>query len=495
LKYLNVKRLKRTSTKEVRSLLEDTIGMTFSGSSDIKDTILGVVFLTGYITAADLSYYLGMPENSFKSLHRQLDDLVKGKYLAQIGLDGKDGMSKVLYYTTELGFMAAASFMSKPFYFSYKRRGKAATTIHDYSNGLNALQLLLYGTPFCWSREVTYSSSGNGKKHLGTLCIDGIVDFYESGKRIFFEEDLGNETIATLLGKLSKYKAYGLLDEPAKTSLIYSMRKPYITADSPSFLAFSPQNIDSLIKYMSCGKKTLNEAILSLKEEKSPLYDVAKSLSDIYSSLGIESKATVYTLESYKTDLEELKLDERVCVINKVQDTFCKSRMRSLAGLLYKKYRSDFSIDADYIRNLLQGYSAYFIPTPLIASYLPFIELKESGLAYSIYELLKAEYKGLSPFNGSPLFLDDKKDLVLKNMATFDSGRVAVEYAGRDVGAIIRLIRFMETDYKDVQMICLVDDSSDVFFIKNVLMEGHGRYDNIRFLLIEPLKLGTLKWI
>jgi hypothetical protein len=169
--------------------------------------------------------------------------------------------------------------------------------------------------------------------------------------------------------------------------------------------------------------------------------------------------------------------------------------MRSLAGLLYKKYRSDFSIDADYIRNLLQGYSAYFIPTPLIASYLPFIELKESGLAYSIYELLKAEYKGLSPFNGSPLFLDDKKDLVLKNMATFDSGRVAVEYAGRDVGAIIRLIRFMETDYKDVQMICLVDDSSDVFFIKNVLMEGHGRYDNIRFLLIEPLKLGTLKWI
>ena len=158
MKYINAKRLKRTSTKKVRSLLEDTIGMTFSGSSDIKDTILGVVFLTGYITAADLSYYLGMPENSFKSLHRQLDDLVKGKYLAQIGLDRKDGMSKVLYYTTELGFMTAASFMSKPFYFSYKRRGKAATTIHDYSNGLNALQLLIYGTPFYWSREVTYSS-------------------------------------------------------------------------------------------------------------------------------------------------------------------------------------------------------------------------------------------------------------------------------------------------------------------------------------------------
>ena len=68
MRYLNAKRLKRTSTREVRSLLEETIGMSFSGSSDIKDTILGVVFLTGYITAADLSYYLGMPEKSFKSL-------------------------------------------------------------------------------------------------------------------------------------------------------------------------------------------------------------------------------------------------------------------------------------------------------------------------------------------------------------------------------------------------------------------------------------------
>lgn len=495
MKYINAKRLKRTSTKEVRSLLEDTIGMTFSGSSDIKDTILGVVFLTGYITAADLSYYLGMPENSFKSLHRQLDDLVKGKYLAQIGLDGKDGMSKVLYYTTELGFMTAASFMSKSFYFSYKRRGKAATTIHDYSNGLNALQLLLYGMPFYWSREVIYSSSGNGKKHLGTLCIDGIADFYESGKRLFFEEDLGNETIATLLGKLGKYKAYGLLDEPSKASLIYSMRKPYVTADSPSFLAFSPQNIDSLIKYLSCNEKTLNEAIFSLKEEKSSLYDVAKSLFDIYMSLGMEPRVTINTLESYKKDLEELKLDERVCTINKAQDTFCKSRMRSFAGLLYKKYRSSFSVDADFIRNILQGFSIYFIPTPLLASHLPFIEPKDSGLAYSLHELLKAEFKGLRPFNEAPAFLSDKKDLALKNLAAYDDGRVAIEYIGRDVGAMIRLIKFIEISPPDTTLICLVDDSSDVFFVKNVLLEGARLYENIRFLQIEPLMDGVLKWL
>ncbi len=85
--------------------------------------------------------------------------------------------------------------------------------------------------------------------------------------------------------------------------------------------------------------------------------------------------------------------------------------------------------------------------------------------------------------------------MALKNLAAYDDGRVAIEYIGRDVGAMIRLIKFMEISPPDTTLICLVDDPSDVFFVKNVLLEGARLYENIRFLQIEPLMDGVLKWL
>ena len=73
--YLPKKRLQRATNQEVRELFSDIFSVTYPESNMIKGNILTALFYCTYLSVADLSYYLGMPEKSFKSLHKQLNDL------------------------------------------------------------------------------------------------------------------------------------------------------------------------------------------------------------------------------------------------------------------------------------------------------------------------------------------------------------------------------------------------------------------------------------
>ena len=482
-KYIPLKRLQRASNEEVRQLFTDVFQVTYPEHTQIRNNILTALFYCSYLTAADLSYYLGMPEKSFKSLHKQLNDLEQAGLIKKASLKTKDAFSRVLYYPTESGFSMAAANIGIPYLFTYKRRGKQITTMHDYSIGLNALQLILYGSPFIWDKEVSYSASYSGMKKTGSLCIDAVCDFKDSPYRLYIEEDLGNESVGILLGKLEKYYQFDLLRDAKTEAVIYSFRQPYITCDSPQILAYSAKLVERVKEWLTKENKSLNEARMSLQEQKTAeikeLYETMESLAYVLELDKDKRDINADFLELYLKDLTELKLDHRVRDYNMIQEGFTKKRFQSLIGLLARNYYANPISMSSYISDLMKGFPVYCVSTTLLSNEIPYYFYTQANLQHSISYQLSRIFPGILAESYQPVMtpyltkgMGNQAALGLRNCFIFAKGKVCIEYLGRDLGATVRTLRYMDEymeEEKDVYLVCMIEELADFyFFYKNI---------------------------
>ncbi len=481
------KRIKHSTNEDLYNVLSELFGVSYSEGTMLRNNILIVMLFCSYVTAADLSYYLGMPENSFKSLHKQLNDLKNKGMINSINTGLKDGFSKSFYYPTETGFMTALSLLdnSDVASFKYKRRGKMITTMHDYSIGLNALHLMLNGVPFYWGKEVGYTNASTGSKNKGSLCVDGVA-LFNDGNKVFIEEDLGTETTGILIGKLDKYYSYELFDEPANHALIFSFRKPYILCEGDNFPAYSPKALLALLDTLDSYGITLLDYYNDLKS-KQYLTDADKENISIIRHIGriynildnkrdLTANVPYDTLYALYTNIMELRSDERVSELNVAHEEFTKNRMRSMAGLLCKKYRLSLAgaLSEPYILSLLLGMGVYCISTNLLSNTLPYIFYNQSNMQYTMAGALNGIFDGISPKGYSPLLpfrlttaAGIKDALILRNSIPFNNGYVCMEYLSKDLGAILRVKRYVELyleNKENVYVVCLVDNIKDALF-------------------------------
>lgn len=478
-------RIRSTTNKELHRILADVLDVVYGDGAELQNNLLVILYLCKYVSADELTYYLGLPENSFKSLHVQLNYMEKKKLINKISLRSKDGFSRTFYYLSQEGFYAAAPLFASGIPSEFKRRGKEYSVMHDYSVGLNALQLILFGKPFSFIREYSYGvSAATGRDKAGSLRVDAICIFQNTPYRLFIEEDLGNEPNGTLLDKLAKYKRFGNMEHAATESIVFSFRKPYCTAEPPEYPVYSPSSLKALLSHLEATKvNSLAEVIKCQNSSSQGVSEADVAMScNVARSVGILSRdgrisgdMSLAGLADFIRELEELRSDWRVRDINKQQYDFTLAKYRMLSGLLISKYQRNNRNTDLYMSEMMKGFSVWMVPTSLLVNYLPYIHPELSGMHTAFENALKGvwpstRYSGcllqrrLVKLNGSPM------PLILKNIYEAGDVQISIEYISRDIGALMRVLRF-RTDYLNentgIIVLCLVDSYKDALFFSN----------------------------
>jgi len=472
-----VNRIKRGTNSELAFLLHEVLNVEVLPDALNRNNVLILLHICSYLSASDLSYYFGLPDGSFKSLHSLLNAMEKSGLIKSTTVGMKDGFSKNVYYPTELGFLNAGSMFMNGSQIPYKRRGKSVTTLHDYSIGQNALHLILFNMPFTWSKERSYSVANNNRKSMGSLCVDGVCDFINTNHTLFFEEDLANESIGTLYKKLDKYHFYELMEYPEKNTLIFSFRKPSLTCDAPAYPSFSTKRLEELVSNMQSRQIFLLQDMIPIlmAEDNTVLLEVAEHISTLYKTYYPLKQVDLPELLSFLKDFSELKLDLRHMEYNAMQLSFAISRSRSLLGMFVKVYQGPEYTYPSFFHSFMKGFSVYGLPTTLLSNYLPYINFTQTGLHYSFPMLLSPFYPGMDASSyqsvmDEPLRMPTgaRQLLALKNAFSFHYGTVCMEYVSHDLSAVIRVMRFKDF-YLDsgVYVICMVDSFKDALFLVN----------------------------
>ena len=478
-------RMQKTTNKELHGILADVLDVVYGDGAELQNNLLVILYLCKYISADELTYYLGLPENSFKSLHVQLNYMEKKKLINKISLRSKDGFSRTFYYLSQEGFYTAAPLFASGIPTEFKRRGKEYSVMHDYSVGLNALQLILFGKPFSFVREYSYGvSAATGRDKAGSLRVDAICIFQNTPYRLFIEEDLGNEPNGTLLDKLVKYNRYGNMEHASTEAIVYSFRKPYCTAEPPDFPVYSPSSLKALLKGLEASGINSLADVINMANSSSQsvseadiamVCNVARCVGILNRDGRVRGDMSLTGLADFIKELEELRSDWRVKDLNKQQYDFTLAKFRMLSGLLISKYRRN-NMNADqYMSELMKGFSVWMVPTSLLVNYMPFIFPELSGMHLVMESSIRrlwstAKYassllqKRLIKEEGNPM------PLILKNIYVAGDELISIEYLSRDIGSLMRVLRF-RTDYltedTNITVLCLVDSYKDALFFSN----------------------------
>jgi len=503
-------RILSTTNHELHEKLGRLLDVTYGDGNEKQNNILVLLYLCTYISAEELAYYLGLPENSFKSLHVLLNYMEKKKYIKKYNLKSKDNCTRVLYYLTQDGFHMAAALFDTSTPIDFKKRGKDVTIMHDYSTGMNIFHLLLFNKPFAFFKEFSFGvSAATGRDVAGTLRVDGICIFKDSPYRIFFEEDLGNEKNGILLDKLVKYQSYGHMEHENTESIVFSFRKSYCTADAPEYKAYSPallkslhaylmeHNYDSLGSFISSYSVSLpgSSHVNEMQDKSSAdMYKFYTAATEVLSCTGIYNKKdhslrgdmSLYGLSTFIAELEELKSDWKNKDLNEQQFAFTTAKFRMITGLILAKFRKAEMQTDLYMYALMRGYSVWCIPTALLSNYLPYICMGLSGMHITLEGYLKKldrsiTFKSFTFENRLKLSYGNPYPVNLRNIYTYSGGYIALEYVSKDIGGLARAVRFREfylNEDMHITLLCLVDSYKDALFLSG---KDYLNCDGIRF--------------
>ena len=182
-------------------------------------------------------------------------------------------------------------------------------------------------------------------------------------------------------------------------------------------------------------------------------------------------------------DLEELKLDCRVKDHNILQETFTRKKFQSLAGILARNYRMDSTSMSSYLSDLMKGFPIYCTSTTLLSNEMPLYFYKQASMQYAMSFYLQRIFVGIQAESyqevmSPPLSYSTghMRLLGLRNTFLFRHGKVCVEYLGRDLGAVLRTLRYID-DYMNqenhIHLVCIIEQFSDFyFFYKNIFPQG-----------------------
>lgn len=476
-------RLKNSTNQQIRWLLTHMLNVSYDASAQLQSNLLVLFCLCRYLTADELTYYMGLPEHSFKSLHVQLNYLEKNGFLHKTALRKKDGFARCCYYLSREGYAVAASLFDEGIPSPFGRRGKESTVLHDYSLGLNALHLLLFRHPFSFIRE---HISGSGR--AVSLRIDGVCIFKDRPERLFFEQDLGTEPTGTLIDKLTRYQSCGNMELPQTESIVFSFRKPYATCEPPAYPAYSAAFLKGLFTVLESKGHHSLKAFLKSREgmEFARSEGNIKMMDGIFSLIDVlglrrmdgtwERDLSLNEIRGLATEIEELRCDHRVRDLNRQHYAFTSARFRALARILASRYRLSGGHPTPFIAAMLRGFCVWAVPTNLLVNFLPFICMELSGMHKSMEDALK-KADPAAAFQSSllaPRLVRENhapSPLILRNIYTAGGRKkYCIEYISRDLGALLRAMRFRE-QYMDIDtgitLICLADSYEDALLFSS----------------------------
>lgn len=229
------------------------------GCTTLQTNILLLSYFVPFITTEMMVTVFRYPSCTFVNLYNAFKKLTSAGYLSQYELEGTKITTRPnsIYRISTKGVgLARELFPCIPDYNFKNYTFNQYSKYHDYCLGWNFAHMLLSGLSFEWQREEIHSLSGFNDSN--SLRIDGIANIKSSyinnmgviaPKRIFFEQDMGTESLSVLTSKVDCYcTIYNfLLPQNNDTLIVFSFRRSMGASSSPIHTRFS---IEKLLKFL-----------------------------------------------------------------------------------------------------------------------------------------------------------------------------------------------------------------------------------------------------
>lgn len=458
------KAIEHSTIYDVHTLLQTCIDLNGDTSNSLyKKCILALVYVCDFLTVEELTLYLGFPESCIHSLTRILYRLEEQKLLKRVDFKEKDSSSKGAYYLTKEGWQQANSYFDTLQIKEYRRKSaNNVTVMHDFAVGMNALSLILFGIPFTYGKEISEGTSlKTGKKINRTLTYDALVIFRKGTninrpERLYIEEDLGHETIRTLVDKLNSYEAYGITKKVSTEAVVFSIKKTASTSSD----AYSVTRIGALKSFLQDkGYSSLLELLNALKTQNTTPEDIPRKVLDTAKILSLviglcdrngkihtKNDMSIPEMDKYILSLQELKNPYKAIEVNRQQDHLSIAKFRKVAAMAINDYRLNANnYKQPYMEDLMQGFCVWFVPTVLLINYLPVICETISLRIKKVGDLLKNQGFTYMAQLSDQYREDFANRLTLRNMFTYKNRYFSFDFISRDIGACLRALRFRET--------------------------------------------------
>ena len=425
------------------------------------DYVLILIVLCGYVSKEELVLFTGMSHGYCEQIiHRLIKKSLVESIPLKIAKKRYVSRACTLYTFTKKGYDAAKSCRGgQKIINDYRKKKANPKNAHDYVNGMNLLSSLigLKNLDFTWIRERVYGNYMRGKNEA--LAVDCEIILH--GFTLHIEEDINNEMDNILLDKLLDYQKYPTRADSMLRSAKHAVLFSYYVPEEMEFLC--QRYITSLAKMVEDKEDGLlledafRDTCLSpeLSETLNSLYDEAGRKKNGQSILKVG-------------DLKEMSgrfLSENPFY----QNAFKKDQYRQfivkrerLSKLIYTMEEYVSVRDCIY-----EGAPVYICPTLLFERYVRLI-CDFKSYAENLESCLGAYFGKLSFREYSPMG-NVENSLILRNrFSSSEGGAVYVEYPTIDMGALLRIRRFMERsdDLSPAHhLIILVDRASEALKI------------------------------
>lgn len=453
--YLNHIQLNIENIEDISNFMSRTL--SFTGKS-LKDIVLVLCAYSFYLTHEELSL-LFPPIYQSASQHiseRTFSALEKDGYLKHETITSykeQEGTARTFYYVTAQGYQYANSLCHGKLTSRYKKNRSKTAKSHTYYIGYNFIQLLLLGYPITWQREYLISSSLGQRNNA--LQVDGKCDLFDNfGKKpyctIYVEQDLGTEHNDILVGKLQNYAAYGLMDSPKDSLVLFSF--------SPKGVTFQSNGKNSQKHPYSANKckELLNYMDMMHLDNIYDAYITGYPDTQFITSLLLKTRSAKGTHSGYKKNKdilskEELEEFRQLLLVrrnpyqqkdyNLIRNAFCKSRLEEMIKLLF----SHIDKNELFLLRIRDGYQIMYLPTTLVAERIryallsKYIDLQQK-IAHSLSEPFEAVVFRNELSHSLPL--TNRLKLTLRNYFSNQEFDIFFEFLCFDVGAWVRAAHF-----------------------------------------------------
>lgn len=224
--YLPDKQLDLT-VHEFSTYVEEILGRTQkdglgSLGEEWIETILMLAYACQYITREELSFYFG-PTMANSMARRRFSQMVRDKMLASETFKPLDGFSRNAYCLARpvienVGMLFPLECRNS----IKKRRTSGIVPEHDYSCGINMIQLIVSGLNFIWRKEYVLQGQYRTKRTVRTDLVAAVKG--REQRTLYIEQDMGTENIGQLIEKIAAYGDHSV-HQDENNILFFSMRK------------------------------------------------------------------------------------------------------------------------------------------------------------------------------------------------------------------------------------------------------------------------------
>lgn len=421
----------------------------------LKDYLLLIANECEYISAYALSRLLMMPSDKIDVCRNKLVELTNKGFLNRENICSQDGRTKVVYYITKLGKeQLEGSIGVEICDDKRKTKRKIWSSLHDYANGLAFMGIIASGKGFTWEREKVINFNNNwsltaaetNKKY--SHRIDAVIGC--KGKTIYYEQDMGTETIGVLNDKIYDYRVVEAFDnsEFDTNMLVIGFHKAVKMDYKAGICPIETLNEYKCIILHQEEFKSLNELYSHIKSVFENKQSKKPELRKLYTTTFIKLVQMIRDINTGRnlslSEFSSMLDDEKVIDLlyeleyrNKLYE-FAIKRKTSLKDYMFKQGCST-NMNISFYMLASRGLSCYCIPTILISKLIDCMTIIDwtdtykkvfDGIHYYpqpsyVRKHVIPDYRNITFFNCVHTDLD--------HVVTFED----IEY---DIGSILRIL-------------------------------------------------------